>query len=71
MLMSKEHLKLAITDAILGLYPSQPPEIPLRAIKYSPNVTLSFVLLNEDAAEGGYVQGWDIEAAIRGLSNLN
>jgi phosphatidylinositol glycan class S len=55
-----------MTDAILGLYPSEPPEIPLRAIKYSPNVTLSFVLLNEDAAEGKYAQGWDIEAAIRG-----
>ena len=51
---------------MLALFPSTPPEIPLRAIKYQPNVTLSFVLLNEDSAEGGYVRSWDIREAIAG-----
>lgn len=52
----------------MALFPSPPNfEIPLRALKYQPNVTLSFVLLNEDASDGGYVRSWDIEGAIRGL----
>jgi phosphatidylinositol glycan class S len=61
-----EHYKIAIINSLLGLYPSDPPEIPLRALKYSPNITLSFVLLNEDSADGSYVRSWDIEGAIRG-----
>ncbi|GFZ47102.1 hypothetical protein JCM24511_04844 [Saitozyma sp. JCM 24511] len=60
-----EHYKIAIINSLLGLYPSDPPEIPLRALKYSPNITLSFVLLNEDSADGSYVRSWDIEGAIR------
>lgn len=53
---------------MLALFPSTPPEIPLRAIKYQPNVTLSFVLLNEDSTEGSYVRSWDIREAIAGES---
>lgn len=59
-----------MTHSMLALFPSTPPEIPLRAIKYQPNVTLSFVLLNEDSAEGGYVRSWDIREAIAGESWL-
>ncbi|KAK8844094.1 hypothetical protein IAR55_006888 [Kwoniella newhampshirensis] len=61
----KQHYKIAIINSLLGLYPPDPPEIPLRALKYSPNITLSFVLLNEDSSEGSYVRSWDIEGAIR------
>jgi phosphatidylinositol glycan class S len=57
-----------MTHSLLALCPSTLPEIPLRAIKYQPNVTLSFVLLNEDSAEGGYVRSWDIREAIAGES---
>jgi hypothetical protein len=51
---------------LLSTYPNTPPDIPLRALKYSPNITLSFVLLNEDAAAGSYVRSWDIAGAIKG-----
>ncbi|OWZ74350.1 hypothetical protein AYX14_00290 [Cryptococcus neoformans] len=61
----KLHYKIALINAILSVYPPRPPEIPLRALKYTPNVTLSFVLLNEDATQGDYVHSWDIEGAIR------
>lgn len=61
----KLHYKIALINAILSVYPPRPPEIPLRALKYTPNVTLSFVLLNEDASQGDYVHSWDIEGAIR------
>lgn len=57
-----------MTHSLMALVPSRPPEIPLRAIKYQPNITLSFVLLNEDSAEGGYVRSWDIREAIAGGS---
>jgi hypothetical protein len=50
----------------LHLTPAVTPELPLRALKYAPNITLSFVLLNEDSSEGSYVRSWDIEGAIRG-----
>lgn len=49
----------------MPIYPS-PPEIPRRALKYQPNITLSFVLLNEDSTEGGYVRDWEIQEAIKG-----
>ncbi len=54
--------------ALDALFPNvvSPPDIPLKALKYAPNVTLSFVLLNEDASQGSYVRSWDIEGAIRG-----
>lgn len=58
-----------MTHSLLSLFPLQIPELPLRAIKYQPNVTLSFVLLNEDSAEGGYVKSWDIREAIKGESS--
>lgn len=57
-----------MTHSLLSLFPLQYPELPLRAIKYQPNITLSFVLLNEDSAEGGYVRSWDIQEAIEGRS---
>lgn len=65
-----DHYKLAMTHSLLALFPPQIPELPLRAIKYQPNVTLSFVLLNEDSAEGGYVKSWDIREAIEGESRF-
>ena len=61
-----ESLMAALIKHLTDTFPSQPSDIPLRALKYSPNITLSFVLLNEDASEGSYVRSWDIEAAIRG-----
>jgi phosphatidylinositol glycan class S len=47
------------------------PSVPLRALKYHPNITLSFVLLNEDSVEGSYIHSWDIEDAIRGVVQLS
>ncbi|WVQ93157.1 hypothetical protein IAU59_000221 [Kwoniella sp. CBS 9459] len=60
----KQHYKIAMINSILSLFPDQPPTIPLKALKYSPNITLSFVLLNEDASEGSYVRNWDIKEAV-------
>jgi phosphatidylinositol glycan class S len=54
----------------LHLTPPNPPQLPLRALKYAPSITLSFVLLNEDAAAGSYVRSWDIAGAIRGMLSL-
>ncbi|WVQ63839.1 uncharacterized protein L199_001995 [Kwoniella botswanensis] len=61
----KLHYKIAMINSILSLYPPDPPTIPLRALKYSPNITLSFVLLNEDSTEGSYVRSWEIDDAIQ------
>ncbi|WWC91140.1 uncharacterized protein L201_006081 [Kwoniella dendrophila CBS 6074] len=61
----KQHYKIALINSILSLYPADPPTIPLRALKYSPNITLSFVLLNEDSSEGSYVRSWDIDTAVQ------
>ncbi|WWC63970.1 uncharacterized protein I303_106576 [Kwoniella dejecticola CBS 10117] len=61
----KQHYKIALINSILSLYPADPPAIPLRALKYSPNITLSFVLLNEDSSAGSYVRSWDIDGAIQ------
>jgi phosphatidylinositol glycan class S len=65
-----EHYQIALITSLMGLHLTRPtpPELPLRALKYSPNITLSFVLLNEDAAEGSYVRSWDIQGALRGRS---
>ncbi|ODO04810.1 hypothetical protein I350_05420 [Cryptococcus amylolentus CBS 6273] len=59
------HYKIALINSILSVFPPNPPDLPLRALKYTPNITLSFVLLNEDATEGSYVRGWDIDQAIK------
>nr|ODN90521.1 phosphatidylinositol glycan, class S [Cryptococcus depauperatus CBS 7841] len=61
----KLHYKITLINAILSVFPSKVPKIPLRALSYTPNITLSFVLLNEDATEGSYVRSWDIQDAIR------
>ncbi|WVW79431.1 hypothetical protein I302_101400 [Kwoniella bestiolae CBS 10118] len=61
----KQHYKIAMINSLLSLYPPDPPTIPLRALKYSPNITLSFVLLNEDSTEGSYVRSWEIDNAIK------
>lgn len=53
-------------NAIYNLLPSHLPNIANRALAYSPNITLSFVVVNEDAADGSFVDGWDIEGALRG-----
>ncbi|ORX39337.1 phosphatidylinositol-glycan biosynthesis class S protein [Kockovaella imperatae] len=60
------HYKMAISDALVALLPPYrtPPTVPLRALKYAPNITLSFVVLNEDSTEGSFVQSWDISSAI-------
>lgn len=64
--MRLEHYVMTIDKAIRLLFPPHIliPDIPHRALKYSPNVTLSFVLLNEDASLGGHVRNWEIERAI-------
>lgn len=66
--LTAEHYQIALIKTLAALFPSvpAPPPIPHNALKYGPNVTLSFVLLNEDAALGEYVRSWDIEGAIRG-----
>lgn len=61
-----EHYKIALINGIHNLLPAHLPGIPTRALAYSPNITLSFVLLNEDATAGSFVDGWDVEGAIRG-----
>ncbi|WRT69116.1 uncharacterized protein IL334_006100 [Kwoniella shivajii] len=61
----KQHYKIALINSLLSLYPAQPPMIPLRSLKYSPNITLSFVLLNEDSSQGSYARSWSIESAIQ------
>ncbi|KAK1922767.1 phosphatidylinositol-glycan biosynthesis class S protein [Papiliotrema laurentii] len=65
--MLNKHYQIAVLKSLMALFPSlpSPPAIPLRALKYSPNVTLSFVLLNEDSTVGSYVRDWDVEAAIK------
>ena len=62
-----EHVRIGLVNALLAAYPPVVPDVPLRALRYSPNITLSFVLLNEDAADGSYVQSWEIENALRGV----
>ena len=66
--LTAEHYQIALIKTLAALFPSvpAPPPIPHNALKYGPNVTLSFVLLNENAALGEYVRSWDIEGAIRG-----
>ncbi|KAL1411135.1 GPI transamidase component [Vanrija albida] len=61
----KRHYKIALINGIHNLLPAHLPGVPVRALAYRPNITLSFVLLNEDAADGSYVSGWDVEAALR------
>ena len=64
------HLKMTVSNAIVALFPPYrtPASVPLRALKYAPNITLSFVVLNEDSTSGSYVQSWDVSSAIKGLS---
>lgn len=60
-------------NGIHNLLPSRLPPIPKRALAYSPNITLSFVVLNEDASDGSYVDSWDINGALNDhvLPHLN
>lgn len=48
------------------LVPNIVPPISPRAIKSARNVTLSFVLLNEDASLGAGMENWEIENALHG-----
>ncbi len=41
-----------------------------RAIGFSPNITLSFVLLNEDSSAGGYASDWPVVQALEGIPRL-
>ncbi|BEI84378.1 hypothetical protein CcaverHIS002_0409820 [Cutaneotrichosporon cavernicola] len=61
----KRHYKIALVNAIHNLLPSHLPPLANRALAYSPNITLSFVVVNEDAADGAFVDGWDIDGALR------
>jgi phosphatidylinositol glycan class S len=58
---------MTIVKALGLIFPAvrTPPEIPRRALTYGPNISLSFVLLNEDSSQGSYVRSWDIENAIK------
>ncbi len=66
-----EHLKIALIRSLLDLCPGSLPEIALSSLRYSPNITLSFVLLNEDSSGGKYVRSWDVEQAIQGGSGAH
>lgn len=48
-----------------NLLPAHLPALANRALAYSPNITLSFVVLNEDATDGAFVDAWDIDGALR------
>lgn len=51
------------------LFPLHPTELPSHALKYIPDVRLSFVLLNEDSTTGGFTN-WEISRAINSTSLL-
>lgn len=53
-------------NALHNLLPVHLPPLANRALAYSPNITLSFVVVNEDAADGAFVDGWNIDGALRG-----
>jgi hypothetical protein len=55
-----------ILDDLLPLHPT---ELPSHALKYTPDVRLSFVLLNEDSSLGGFTN-WEITRAINGTPSL-
>ncbi|CAK9779956.1 hypothetical protein CC85DRAFT_158535 [Cutaneotrichosporon oleaginosum] len=61
----KRHYKIALVNALHNLLPAHLPPVANRALAYSPNITLSFVVVNEDAAEGAFVNDWDIDGALR------
>lgn len=61
------HSKIALVNGIKRILPEHIPEITNRALAYTPNITLSFVVLNEDGGDGSFVSGWDIEEAIKGV----
>jgi phosphatidylinositol glycan class S len=48
------------------LIPPRPHDIPSHAIKYTEDVRLSFVLLNEDSSVGSGFTGWQVDEAVNG-----
>jgi len=56
-------------SALLVPY-SAVPEEEYRVAQYSPRYRLAFTLLNEDAAAGNAVIGWDVPNAISRVSSL-
>ncbi|GMK57143.1 hypothetical protein CspeluHIS016_0309830 [Cutaneotrichosporon spelunceum] len=60
----KRHYKIALVNAIHNLLPAHLPSLANRALAYRPNITLSFVVVNEDATDGAFVDGWDIDNAL-------
>lgn len=58
----------AAREALDRLIPSRPGDIPAHAIKYTEDVRLSFVLLNEDSSTGNGFSGWQVEEAVQGTS---
>jgi hypothetical protein len=52
------------------LIPLHPGDLPSHALKYTPDVRLSFVLLNEDSTTGGFTD-WEISRAINGKPSFH
>jgi hypothetical protein len=46
------------------LAPYAPSDSHARVVQYAPRYRLAFTMLNEDAAAGQAVHGWDIQDAI-------
>lgn len=63
---NNEALVSELTDTLGSLIAPYPTihEQDHRVVQYSPRYRLSFTLLNEDAAAGNSVSGWDIAGAI-------
>ena len=58
-----------LNDMLLSLYTpytsgSQDHSFQHLVAKYSPRYRLAFTLLNEDAAAGKAISGWDVEHAL-------
>ncbi len=68
--LSTDALATLIDATVDSLIPVSPSNLPSRAIKYNQNVTLSFVLLNEDASLGSGYSEWDIEEALASESKM-
>lgn len=52
-----------ILSSLIAPYPTT-HEQDHRVAQYSPRYRLSFTLLNEDAAAGNSISGWDVAGAI-------
>ena len=57
----EQYMVNTVTQLILPF----PTTKDFRVVPYAPRYRLSFTLLNEDAAAGHFVTGWDIQTALR------